>query len=513
MKEELKKNYYTKRLALLIVISCMIRIILASFTELGNDEVYYWTYSQHLQWNYFDHPPMVALWIRIFTANLLLEKYELFVRLGSIVSCAISTLIIFIIGKKLHSEKAGWLMACLYNTSLYASILAGVFILPDSPQMLFWCFCLLLLTNLSINCKSWRTWLLFGLCAGLCILSKVHGVFIWIGLFSFIIFKKRQWLKLPQLYCAFLISAGIASPILFWNIANHFATYQFHSERVTINKFYINYKSFCTEFFGEILYNNPINIVAIVAALFWFKRKKINNQALTLFSFIALPFIILLLSIALFRDTLPHWSGPAYVTLIPVAGIYFAQNNITKLPSSIKVAFAFILFVAIGGILVINYYPGTVGDKTEGKTGDGDFTLDMNGWKEAGQQFQKIYYSDVKNKIMPHNANMICYKWFPAAHEQYYFCYPISMNVIGLGKPFDLHEYLWYNSFLKNNTSLNISYCIIPSNESYDPKQVYKSDYSNIHLECEINTFRNNKLARVFYVYQLSGWKGKIPYP
>ncbi len=86
----MKESYY-KHVLLLIVITSIFRLIGATFLELGNDEVYYWTYSQHLQWNYFDHPPMVALWIRFFTANLTLQQFEVFVRLGSIVACAIGT--------------------------------------------------------------------------------------------------------------------------------------------------------------------------------------------------------------------------------------------------------------------------------------------------------------------------------------------------------------------------------------------------------------------------------------
>ncbi len=52
---------FRKMVVRLIIISTCVRCLIAVFTGLGNDEVYYWTYSQHLQWNYFDHPPMVAL--------------------------------------------------------------------------------------------------------------------------------------------------------------------------------------------------------------------------------------------------------------------------------------------------------------------------------------------------------------------------------------------------------------------------------------------------------------------
>jgi len=55
-------------------------MLVAYSLELGNDEVYYQTYAQHLQWNYFDHPPMVALLIRLSTINLFFHN-EFFVPL------------------------------------------------------------------------------------------------------------------------------------------------------------------------------------------------------------------------------------------------------------------------------------------------------------------------------------------------------------------------------------------------------------------------------------------------
>jgi len=33
-------------------------------TEIENDEAYYWMYSHYLDWRYFDHPPMIALFIK-----------------------------------------------------------------------------------------------------------------------------------------------------------------------------------------------------------------------------------------------------------------------------------------------------------------------------------------------------------------------------------------------------------------------------------------------------------------
>ena len=93
-----------KKVFLLILFSALVRCAVAYFLEFGNDEVYYWTYAQHLQWNYFDHPPMVALLIRLGTFNLYLHN-ELFVRAGSIICAAINTWLIYLIGKKISDEK------------------------------------------------------------------------------------------------------------------------------------------------------------------------------------------------------------------------------------------------------------------------------------------------------------------------------------------------------------------------------------------------------------------------
>lgn len=501
-----------QRVLILIFIASVIRLVAASSIELGNDEAYYWTYSQHLQWNYFDHPPMVAIWIRLFTGNLILQQYELFLRLGSIVSCAISTWLMYRTCSILHSERAGWLAACLYTTSIYASIISGVFIMPDSPQMVFWCSCLFLIVKICRDKTNWLYWIFFGISAGLCIMSKVHGIFIWFGMGLFILSNKRDWLRLKQLYAAVILTIVIVSPILFWNINNHFISYSFHSARIIVHQFTFNTNGFITEIFGQIFYNNPLNFILIVLAFIsWRKRKIVRLEPLSIYQFIALPMIAILLLIAMFRNTLPHWSGPAYVTLLPLAAIYFTSVSGSRFfPISLRWGIGIIAVTLIAGIAVIDFYPGTIGKKSNQDLGDGDPTLDMYGWKNAGESFARIYRNDVNSGIMPTGSPIVCYKWFPAAHEDYYFCHPLGIQMIGLGSVFDLHEYAWMNDLRKNHVDFNKAYCVVPSNENYDARRKYLDYYSQVNLVTQIENFRNKKLSRYFYVYRLQGWKNKI---
>ena len=52
----------------------IINLLQSYFTDLIFDEAYYWHYAQNMAWGYFDHPPMVALLVKIsslfFTGEL-----------------------------------------------------------------------------------------------------------------------------------------------------------------------------------------------------------------------------------------------------------------------------------------------------------------------------------------------------------------------------------------------------------------------------------------------------------
>ncbi len=502
---------YKSKVLRLIGIATIIRCIVATGIELGNDEVYYWTYSQHLQWNYFDHPPMVALWIRLFTVNLWLEGNELFVRLGSIISAAICTWLLYKTTSAIHSQKSGWYAACLYTASIYATIIAGVFIMPDSPQMLFWCLCLYLLAGIYRQPKSWSLWILFGFSTGLCLMSKVHAVFVPLGLVLFMVFQQRNWFLLPQVYVAALLAAAVASPILLWNISNDFITYRFHSERVSVDAFKINTSGFLREVFGQFAYNNPFNVVLTGAALLAWKRKALaRNKIISIYLFIALPMIGILLFVALFRNTFPHWSGPAYVSLLPLTGIYLTtMKRPVLMPAQLRWALSTILFAIVAGLALIHFYPGTLGKKTRDRLGAGDFTLDLYGWQQAGEAFAKIYNQQKSAGIIEEGTPVVNYKWFPAAHQDYYFCRPLGIELIGIGSLLDLHHYSWSNRWRSPKALLAKAFCIVPSNLKDDVLVRYADYYRNMKLVATIEQRRSGVACRYFSVYRLEEWKGK----
>ena len=76
----------------------IINLFQAWRTELFDDEAYYWVCSRFLDWGYFDHPPMIALLIRI---GSFIFPSELGVRISSVI---LSTISIYLLEKLIKPE-------------------------------------------------------------------------------------------------------------------------------------------------------------------------------------------------------------------------------------------------------------------------------------------------------------------------------------------------------------------------------------------------------------------------
>jgi 4-amino-4-deoxy-L-arabinose transferase-like glycosyltransferase len=375
--------------------------------------------------------------------------------------------------------------------------------------MVFWTLDLLIIAIITKNELRWSNWLLFGLVTGLCIMSKVHGAFLWLGMGAFILFQRSSLLRKPQPYISFLITLVIVSPILLWNLRYDFATFRFHSNRVDVDEFVLHGKYFFKELGSQVGFNNPVNFILVMCGLVaWYRRKTVYQPALAIYNFIGLPLAFLLLFVSLFRNvTLPHWSGPAYVSLMPIAAVWLANANKNSFPKILKWGLAIFLFAYLGYTSIIKFYPGTYGSHNLDDHGHGDVTLDMYGWEKASLKFDSLYKDDVRNKRMPANAAMVTSNWW-GAHVEYYFARPSHLKMISLGKPRQINEYLWTNKWRKDEVDLNNAYCIIPSDDKY----YVPADFFQIkELALVIDVNRNGMLAHSFAVYRLNGLKKQVP--
>ena len=172
------EKHINRVLWLLLVLSAIIRGFLAAYMEFSNDEVYYWTYALYPDWSHFDHPPMVGWVIQFFSLNLLLDS-EFFIRLASIVLMTGCTAVMFRIGKEIKDAQTGLYAALLYTASVYSFVITGVFIMPDTPLMLFWLLAFWQFVRFFKSENPRNAPLLWaGLFSGLSMLSKYTGIFL-----------------------------------------------------------------------------------------------------------------------------------------------------------------------------------------------------------------------------------------------------------------------------------------------------------------------------------------------
>lgn len=512
---------YKRRLVVLLVLSFVVRLILASAVELGNDEVYYITYALYPDLSHFDHPPMVGWFIQLFTLNLNFNS-EGWIRLAAVAAGTLGTLLAYLLGKKVDSAQTGWYAALLYTASIYSFIIAGTFIMPDSPQLLFWMLTLLLLMYADgawqhrNNHKFTLFMLLAGLSAGLALLSKYTSAIVLFGAFLYFI-KNPSWFKRWQVYAALAVALLCFVPVIIWNINNDFVSFTFHGDRVEVahNKVEIEY--FGRELAGQFAYNNPVVYILVIIALIYFFRRKLNlkNDYVHLLVYTALPPIVLFLAIALFRATLPHWTGPAFVTLLPLASVWLKQGTSAGrlqrlLPAPLIGALALLIALLTAALLQIHtgVFINKPVDRTTGKsTGAYDVTLDLFGWDQLGEKFTELYQKDLASGEMDTSSVIIAHRWFPAANYDYYIAQPNNIKLLTRGPIVKTHKYdqiTRYRGGVKRGTK---AYFLAAGSDYAHPQDLFETRLTAMKAPDTILLYRREVPVKLFYV-----WKFEIPY-
>ena len=506
-----------RAMIILVLLSLIVRGLLAAFLEFGNDEVYYWTYALYPDYSHFDHPPMVGFLIQLTSLNLALDS-ELFIRLSSVLLGALNTWLVFLIGKRIRDALTGFYAALLYTSSVYAFIIAGTFILPDTPQLTFWLLTIYLLSQ-SITVavsKPARSYLLLaGITAGLALLSKYTSVFLLVGAFLYLLLYNRKWFKTWELYFAPFIALLFFLPVYIWNLNNDFISFTFQSDRVGIFDAGLRGDFFFTELGGQLLYNNPLNVIlGVVALLMFFKgRNFIDKQNGRLLVLIALPLILLFLFFSLFRHTLPHWTGPAWTSIIILSAAYLRDLEIKRLkqrlfPGFLIASLGLLALVIILGVMQIKggmlFYDE--GDEPE-NLGQKDVSLDMYGWRQLSVKFAQIVADEeVKGNIAP-KSPFISSRWFPAANIDYYLASPLGIDVLGLGSLNGLHKYTWITERRGGFEPGMDAWFLTVSRDFKDPQRMHGKRFDEIELAYTIPIYRNNKHVMNAFFYYLKDMK------
>jgi 4-amino-4-deoxy-L-arabinose transferase-like glycosyltransferase len=222
--------------ALTIVALVALRLAAAAWTPLTFDEAYYWMWSQHLAGGYYDHPPMVAVAIRLGT--MISGDTELGVRLVSIVLALPMSWAVYRTAAILFGGvRVATTAALLLNVTLMAAV-GTLIVTPDAPLLVASSFVLFYLAKvLETGRGAW--WLAVGTAVGAALLSKYTSLFFGPAILIWLVAvpKLRRWLISPWLYLGGLVALAIFAPVILWNADHHWVSFIKQIGRARIEDF------------------------------------------------------------------------------------------------------------------------------------------------------------------------------------------------------------------------------------------------------------------------------------
>src|ERR1700712_5080469 len=120
-----------------------LRLVAAAFTPITFDEAYYWMWSKHLAGGYYDHPPMVAVVIRLGT--LIAGDTEFGVRLVSVLLALPMSWAVYRTAELLFGgTRIASSAVLLLNATMIVSV-GTLIVTPDAPVLVASSFVLLTL--------------------------------------------------------------------------------------------------------------------------------------------------------------------------------------------------------------------------------------------------------------------------------------------------------------------------------------------------------------------------------
>ncbi len=209
----LEKKHY-----LLLAGWILVNILQSAFTNMHADESYYWMYSQHLAWGYFDHPPMAAF--LVFLGDSIMHT-ELGVRLFFIV---ISTLTLAMIINELDEKKDIFFLGLfILSFPLVHTHIGGFMALPDTPLVFFTLLFFLGYKKFVVT-PNLKIALFLAFVAAAMIYSKYHA-FVALGL---VVLSNLKLLKNKYFWITVIVAILLLTPHILWQIENNFPTFKYH---------------------------------------------------------------------------------------------------------------------------------------------------------------------------------------------------------------------------------------------------------------------------------------------
>lgn len=288
---------------ILLFSSCwfILSLIQSYFTEIIDDEAYYWVYSQFLDWGFFDHPPMIALLIKIGST---LFPGELGVRLlPSLMGAGTVFLILSMLKDEVRDIRLPMLI--IFAIPLLHMHVGGFIAIPDLPLVFFASLFFFFYKKYLVR-ESPLIIILLSLSIVLMLYSKYHALLI-IGLS---VLSNLKILRRRSFWLVVLLSLLLYLPHILWQVKHDFVSFGYHL--IDRNR------PFELRHLLEYIGNQWIMVGPFCGFILLYLgiTKRSSDKFESALKFNLIGFFLVFLFSSLKGHVEPHWTAAAFVPMI-----------------------------------------------------------------------------------------------------------------------------------------------------------------------------------------------------
>lgn len=199
------------------------------FVDVHADMADHWVWSRFLDFGYYEHPPVVALTMKI--ATLLGGDNVITLKIGAIVFSTLIAFLAYKVGVQFFNRKTAVIFILILEVTPYFSV-GSIFWHIDQPYMACWLVGMWLMGKyLKEGRRKWILWL--GVVLGIGAESKYIMALFPLSLLVWCILtaEGRKFLLNPFTYMAALLAVVLILPNLYWNYTHEWVTFTYNFEK------------------------------------------------------------------------------------------------------------------------------------------------------------------------------------------------------------------------------------------------------------------------------------------
>jgi hypothetical protein len=272
-------------------------------------------WSQNMAFGYFDHPPLVALWIKI---SSLFFNGEMGVRFFSTLSFTLMLIVIWKMIDLKNKDNYIWLYFLLIVSMAMLNIY-GFITTPDTPLLLFTAVFLFFYQRF-LKEESWLNTLGIGFSMAGMLYAKYHGILV----IGFTVLSNLALLRNKKFWIAGFFGFLLFFPHLYWQYINDYPSFRYHLIERGAKKYKFEYTL--------LHFVNQIAIVGITFPLIYYaffseKAKDTFEKAL---KYIVYGFFIIFFFSTFKSQPQAQWTIVILIPLIIFSFRYFVEHPVLR---------------------------------------------------------------------------------------------------------------------------------------------------------------------------------------